>query len=135
VNSTLRNQVPLIAWMLIMFWLSSIRRMPVIKSPIQLDKVAHLTVYFVLCWFSRRAFHFQNKVAWMRDNALIAAILFTCIYGYTDEFHQRFVPGRMYDYYDMLADAAGGLLYVIGFSLTTRWKTRISVANAPDSTG
>jgi VanZ family protein len=32
------------------------------------------------------------------------------IYAYSDEFHQRFVPGRSYDLYDFLTDCLGIIL-------------------------
>ena len=32
------------------------------------------------------------------------------LYALLDEFHQRFVPGRTADVFDVMADVAGGLL-------------------------
>lgn len=39
--------------------------------------------------------------------AMCGAALLAALYGVTDEWHQRFVPGRSYEYADMLADAVG----------------------------
>lgn len=120
----IRFQMPVIAWALLIFWLSSIKSIPSIRFPIQLDKVAHFSIFFILCWFSRRAFDFQESIRWLKKQALLWAFIFSCIYGYFDEFHQRFVPGRTYDYYDMLADAIGALSFVLLFKLTERWRNQ-----------
>ena len=44
--------------------------------------------------------------------ALLTAILLAAIYGVLDEVHQRFVPGRMPDALDVLADLIGAVLGV-----------------------
>ena len=44
--------------------------------------------------------------------AMVAAIVFTAMYGILDELHQLYVPGRTFSYFDMELDALGGLLIV-----------------------
>jgi len=39
--------------------------------------------------------------------AAVLAVLIAVAYGVTDEFHQRFVPGRFADLNDLATDAAG----------------------------
>ena len=51
---------------------------------------------------------------------MIFALLLTCVYAYLDEFHQRFVPGRSYDLYDLLADVIGALAFIVLFKLTEK---------------
>ena len=115
------NQGPLIAWTVLIFWLSSLHHVPHIKTPIlSSDKIAHILVYFVLCWFSSRAFFHQRAIAVLTEHSLVAGFVFTCIYGYFDEVHQLFVPGRNYDYYDMLADASGALIFIL---VALAWKS------------
>lgn len=41
---------------------------------------------------------------------VIIAVAISSAYGYSDEFHQRFVPNRMYDLMDWAADTAGAAL-------------------------
>ena len=43
-------------------------------------------------------------------SAMLIAASFTILYGFSDEFHQYFVPGRFADPADFAADAAGALL-------------------------
>jgi VanZ family protein len=126
VKSFFRFQIPVIAWVFLIFWLSSIKSIPSINFPIPLDKVAHFCIFFVLCWFSRRAFYFQDRFQWLKNHALFWAFIFVCSYGYSDEFHQRFVPGRTYDLYDWLTDASSALAFVILFKVTERWRERRS---------
>jgi len=41
---------------------------------------------------------------------LMLSLLLLSLYAASDEFHQYFVPGRIMDVHDWLADVAGGLL-------------------------
>ncbi|MGD0590967.1 MAG: VanZ family protein [Bacteroidota bacterium] len=116
-----RNQLPLFIWAAIIFWLSSLTTLPHIKIPIiSADKLAHMSVFFVFCWFSRRALFFQTSLPILKRWSLVFAFFLTCLYGYFDEVHQLYVPGRTYDYFDMLADAIGALLFVILFTILDR---------------
>ena len=46
---------------------------------------------------------------------LASTILFTGLYGVTDEWHQLYVPGRFADWHDALADLCGGTLGGMGY--------------------
>lgn len=48
-----------------------------------------------------------RNVSWP---AVLAAIAISSFYGVTDEYHQRFVPGRSFDVLDMAADAIGSVV-------------------------
>jgi VanZ family protein len=118
-------QLPLFIWAAFIFWLSSLTTLPHIKTPIiSADKLAHMSVFFVFCWFSRRALFFQSSSLFIKRWSLIGAFLLACIYGYFDEVHQIYVPGRSYDYFDMLADAIGALIFVILFTILDRRKEK-----------
>jgi VanZ family protein len=125
MKNFVQYQLPLIIWAVIIFWLSSLSSLPHIETPIIAeDKLAHLSVYFLFCWFSHRALFFQISSTVLKRWALVGAFLLTCLYGYFDEVHQLFVPNRSYDYYDMLADAIGAILYVILITVLNRRKRR-----------
>lgn len=102
------------------FWLSSIHSFPVVKAPFGFDKVVHTSIFFLLALFCRRAFHFQDRIRWLKDYALFSAFAFVCFYGISDELHQRYVPGRNSDVYDLVFDIFGGLVFVILFWLYQR---------------
>jgi VanZ family protein len=123
VKSFYRYQFPLLIWGVIIFILSSIETVPHFETPIITeDKLAHISIYFVFCWLSHRALFFQTKFPLLKWHSLVGAFLLTCLYGYLDEVHQLFVPGRTYDYYDMLANAIGAFLFIICFVLINTWK-------------
>ena len=50
-------------------------------------------------------------------------------YGLSDEFHQRFVPGRFAGVDDLVFDTLGGLLAVAIDHGSHRWASRRSRAN------
>ncbi len=93
--------------------LSSFETIPAFKFPISPDKLGHGGVFFVLTFLCWRAFFHQERMSSLKNRAVVAAFLVATAYGFADEFHQRFVPGRSYDLYDFLADTAGALLFVV----------------------
>ena len=56
-----------------------------------------------------------RSVSW---RAVLVAIVISTLYGVSDEYHQRFVPGRTFDVLDMLADLIGS---VAGASAVGAW--------------
>jgi len=129
-------QVPAIAWIALIFWLSSIPSLPTLRLFSFQDKVAHAIVFFFLCWFAHRAFFYQIRFPSLQRRALLVGLAVTILYGVMDEVHQFFVPGRSFDYFDMLADTLGGLAYVgIFLLLDAHWKRRKRVAMLPDGLG
>jgi VanZ family protein len=111
-SSFLKYQFPALLWCLTIFGLSAIRRVPVIRFPIQVDKVVHTVLFGILCFLAWRAFFFQPLFPRVREKAMTLAFVFSCLYGISDELHQLFVPGRSADVYDAIADAAGALIVI-----------------------
>jgi VanZ family protein len=67
----------------------------------------HVAVYAGLGALTARATgRGLRNVSW---RAVLVAILISSLYGVTDEYHQRFTPGRSFDVLDMLADAIGSI--------------------------
>jgi len=102
-NRIVRNFLPLFLWCVLIFVGSSIPGASVSKNPLIdfiIHKSVHITEYFVLFVLSYKAF---------RKNIFIS-LSFVILYSLSDEFHQRFVPGRNGRIEDSLVDITGALL-------------------------
>jgi VanZ family protein len=74
-----------------------------------MDKVLHLAAYAVMGFIACRAFATLPR---LRSPIIlyVAGFLFTLLFGLSDEWHQSFVPSRMADGWDLVADGIGALL-------------------------
>jgi VanZ family protein len=70
------------------------------------DKSEHGAAYAILSLLLVRAL---TRGSWARVTfrTVLAATAVCAAYGWSDEFHQRFVPDRTYDLMDLAADTAG----------------------------
>lgn len=103
---------PATLWAAVLFYLSSLRfddGPPLIQIN---DKVVHGILFGVLggllAWGRPRA-----SSSWSHGLFLAVGLL----YALSDEFHQRFVPGRTPSGWDLLADGVG---LVAGYAAVTR---------------
>ena len=80
------------------------------KSLVRYDKIIHGVIYFVFATFVARAFEYGkiNRL-WCY---LMAALLFTCLFGALDEWVQHYFAWRKTDFFDWVADAVGASLGV-----------------------
>ena len=120
--SRLSLWAPVVAYMALIFWLSSLSTPPS-PGPIN-DKVLHFAFYGGLAAVTLRATAGGGLggVTW---GAAAAAWAIATVYGATDEFHQRFVPYRSADLADLVADSLGAALAVgvLGaFGIIARWR-------------
>lgn len=109
----LRDIVPLILWLALIFVLSSRSTLVELGSDAEeklFNKSAHMVVYAVLTWLWWRALSPSRQIAWP---LLAAAFALTVLYGISDEIHQSFVPGRHARVADVLFDSAGGLAMIL----------------------
>ena len=96
---------PVIGYMAVLFILSSFSKLPAPPAGID-DKHEHFFFYGILGALTLRAL---ARGEWSRITRLtvVVASIISGLYGVSDEFHQRFVPGRDFEGLDMIADAAG----------------------------
>ncbi len=113
-----RNQLPAVLYMILIFVMSSIPRLTLPDVGIRWeDKFVHLVEYFVLAFLLARAFYYQEWKPLSIETAVRYAVLVAILYAATDEVHQYFVPGRFADVWDWVADAIGAYL---GGTVATR---------------
>ena len=111
---------------IIALWIiSSQDTLPEMKGVFGFDKLQHFFAYAVLAaaaglWFSRKS--------WLKRplrNFLICAAV-ASVYGAIDEFHQYFVPGRVCDIWDWVANTLGGAAGAAAIIPAARfWEKRI----------
>lgn len=114
--------LPAALWAAFLFVLSS-RPVPGGPLPGQWDKVAHVAAYFIL----------GALLAIATDRSGLSplvAIGLGIAYGISDEFHQSFVPGRVVDGFDLLADTVGVIAGVLLYRYLRRWDS--NAGPAPD---
>ncbi len=114
----LRDGLPLLLWLALIFFMSSQQRLLDIKNGADeklFYKSAHFLAYAVLTWLWWRALSPRREITWP---LLTAALALTVLYGISDEIHQLYVPGRIGRVADVLFDIAGGLAMI----LWLRWR-------------
>jgi VanZ family protein len=110
VVSPFRVWGPLVFWLAMMFFFSSLHKTPLPKSKIiPWDKFAHISEYAIMGYLAARAMFFSGK-EWLKSNYRWMTILFGLFYGASDEFHQYFVRGRDASIWDLAADVVGATL-------------------------
>ena len=105
--------IPLIIYLVLIFYFSSLPRIELVEVIPQIilkDKLLHVIEYSILSILFYRTF---NQYKNIKAITVQLAITFTIIYGLTDEFHQLFVPGRFFSIIDLLADSIGSCSVLI----------------------
>lgn len=109
--------LPVIVWCGLIFWLSSIPhlRMNLGIWDFILRKAAHMVEYGALALLTARAL--SGSTRWNKGRVLFWSAIFTCLYAFSDEWHQAFVPGRGPSFGDIGIDSAGAFLALFGLGL------------------
>ena len=102
--------LPLFAWMVIIFYLSSRPSLPGPPDPwmdLMLKKGGHFCVHGVLAFLWWRVLSRGRRRAW---TPLLGALVLTTLYAISDEYHQSLVPGRQPRVVDVVIDASGAAI-------------------------
>ena len=101
--------LPVALWLALIFTLSSI---PLNDHVVRLfrhqDKLIHVIEYGILGSLLVRAVFVPGGPLLRYWGCIAAAVLV----GAADEVHQSFVPGRMMDWRDLLADTTGAFIFI-----------------------
>lgn len=101
-----------VAWMAVIFFLSSRSRLPLLPlgwAEALQDVAGHFVAFAVLAGLLAWAFTGSGAA-----HPLWWSFALALLYALSDEFHQSFVPGRHPDIMDILTDAAGAAC-MLGF--------------------
>jgi VanZ family protein len=111
MKNFLRYVLPLVVFMGVIFYLSSREAFPIVMPEwvYYFDKFVHAAIFgFLALLFIRN--WIRGDIAVFTMQAFVATVVFASLYGITDEFHQRFVPGRTPDVLDWVADTTGAVV-------------------------
>lgn len=110
----LKYHIPFFFWLLVIFVESSF---PSIDYPhtgiFQEDKLVHIGIFGLLGLLCYISLIHQDKFPALKSNLLLWTLIFTSLYGASDEFHQYFVPGRDCEFFDWVGDTIGAILAVL----------------------
>jgi VanZ family protein len=118
-NGQIGKWGPVVAWMALIFYLSAQSQLPTPEQrwlDFVLEKSAHTFEFAVLAALLSRALAARPPV---RGRSFMVVVLLAWLYALSDEFHQRYVPGRSADWIDVLFDWSGT---VVGAWLWLRWR-------------
>ena len=116
---------PLLCYSLITY-LSSLSHPPQVFPDFFLkDKVIHFSIYFLFGFLVARSaiWEYVWHPVWRWRLKLLIAILIL-LAGAVDEWHQSFVPNRMVEFWDWVADTLGAGTGAILTRLFYYWKHR-----------
>jgi VanZ family protein len=117
-------------------WLPSLAYMGAIwglssqSAPIELpdvpfrDKLLHGVEYGILAVLNLWAL--RKSVSHGIVRSAITAVVLTSAWGYLDELHQAFVPGRHSDVYDWVADTIGAIVFASVAAIASRARATTS---------
>lgn len=109
-----RNKIFLVYTPLVLYWLLILtltslpsRSLPEVGIS---DKISHLLAFFGLAVLLSLTFQFQEKWEKLNTNYKIYTFWVVTLYGFLDELHQLFIPGRSGTLDDWIADIVGGII-------------------------
>jgi VanZ family protein len=115
--------LPVVAWLIVIFIGSSIGNVPRVGGKTTdglVHRAAHVAEFAVLGVILLRAVS-KDKPITKRE--MIVTLIIIALYGASDEFHQRFTPGRSSEGLSVLFDVAGG---AVGVWVYWKWRRRKS---------
>jgi VanZ family protein len=110
---------PALLQMAAIFTLSNQPRLPSLPGGLT-GYTGHFIGYFILAVAFVRGFA-RGRLSGVTPAAGAAAWMASAVYGVSDEFHQRFVPGRNASIEDWVADVAGA---AVGVAVAFAWRSR-----------
>jgi VanZ family protein len=99
--------LPVLVYMAALFGVSSLHEVPSIPGDTG-GRFVHFAAYGGLAMVTLRALA-SGEWSGVRTATVIGAVAIASLYGVSDEYHQKFVPGRTFDVIDMVADALGAI--------------------------
>ncbi len=107
--------LPPVIYAALIFYLSSRSSIDLGPEIPHIDKLYHALIYSVFAVLLWRAFHYASPAPF-KKRAILFALIFTILFGISDEWHQFYVAFRHADIFDLLFDSVGASLALISVS-------------------
>ena len=110
--------IPAIIWTLLLLigLLTPGEQLPDVPSAVGLDKVVHFGLFMVLSFLWARAFVGKSNKRIKKRKFIPNYLVFVTIFAILVEYVQRLVPGRAFDYLDILFNVLGVIAGAILFA-------------------
>ena len=99
--------IPVFVYMMAVFYISSLTSSEIPGSGGIDLSFLHIGEYFILSLLIFRALGYY-KID--KKKRILLSILLSFLYGITDEIHQIYIPGRTFDFLDMIFNLVGSSL-------------------------
>ena len=112
VHYQLRYWLPVYLYALAIFLSSHQSRLSIPIKIIGIDKILHFVAYGLFTGLIYRACRKSQKAV-ISQKAYLISLICSILYGFSDEFHQFYIPGRQTSAWDFMADALGAIVAII----------------------
>lgn len=112
IHYQLRYWLPIYLYALAIFLSSHQSRLGIPIKIIGLDKILHFIAYGVLAGLVYRACR-KSRNNFVLKHASFLSLAGSILYGFSDEFHQFYIPGRQTSEWDFMADALGVIVAIM----------------------
>lgn len=85
------------------------------------DKIQHFLAFFGLGFLLNLALYFEQKYPLLNRYPALFTFIAGAAYAALDEIHQKFIPGRMCDILDWVADVIGLTIGIILINILIRF--------------
>ena len=104
--------IPLVVYWMCLLLATSIPAVSMPKVAIS-DKIKHFSAFFGLSVLLSLTLLYQEKNFTLKKHFLTFTLLIVSGYGFLDELHQTFIPGRNGEFLDWVADSIGAIVGVL----------------------
>lgn len=117
----IKRIVPALIWLLIILWVTLTPGEELPKTPdvIGFDKLIHLGIFLVLTFLWNRVGN-ENGTKTKKEIFITNYLVFGILFAILVEYLQQYIPGRSYDYGDMIANITGGTIGTVCFYILYR---------------
>ncbi len=113
------------AWMTLIFYASSMPGSatgPNAPLWVLFLKTLHFVIFGVLALLFLVVLKGNRRLIEIPASVFVICLIFTVIYAMSDEYHQKFSPGRHPSIRDVLIDAVGASVFLVATLIVTRKK-------------